>query len=277
MPIHALAVVHPGAVLGADVKIGAFACVGDDVRLGAGCVIMNHATVLPGVRLGERCQVHPGAVIGGDPQNRAYAGERTFLEVGARTIFREYVTVSRATKEGGATRIGSDCLLMMGAHVGHDSVVGDRVTIANGVNVAGHCELHDDATIGGVTALHQFVRVGTMAMVGGQSGLTRDAPPFMLTAGAPPAMVYGLNRVGLARNGSTGETRRRLKHAFRLLYRSGLNLTQALERIRAELPVEGEIAVLVAFIAGSRRGLSNGSRWQRERRLRRAHAGSLVG
>jgi UDP-N-acetylglucosamine acyltransferase len=203
--------------------------------------------------------VHQGAVLGGNPQNRAYRGERTFLHVAPRTVFREFTTVSRGTTAGSATRIGSDGMLMMGAHVGHDCCLGDRVTIANAVHVAGHCEIHDGATVGGISVLHQFVRVGRLAMIGGDSGLRQDAPPFMLTNGPAPALVYGLNRVGLARASISTDARRQLKHAFRILYRSGLNTSQAVEQIRAELACLAETIELLEFIATSRRGLCSGA------------------
>ncbi|MBE3098119.1 MAG: acyl-ACP--UDP-N-acetylglucosamine O-acyltransferase [Planctomycetes bacterium] len=265
MAVHPLAVVGRGVVLGSDVEIGPFACVADDVVLGDGVVVMSHASILDGVRLDTGCVVHQGAVLGGDPQNRAYRGDRTFLHVAPRTVFREFTTVSRGTKAGAATRIGSDCMLMMGAHVGHDCCLGDRVTIANAGQVAGHCEIHDGATIGGISVLHQFVRVGRLAMIGFDSVVRQDAPPFMLTSGPTPALVYGLNRVGLARASLSIDARRELKQAFQFLYRSGLNTSQAVERIRAELACLPETIELLEFIGNSRRGLCSGARRLRPR------------
>lgn len=265
MAVHPLAVVGRGATFGSDVEIGPFAHVADDVVLGDGVVVMSHATVLDGVRLDAGCVVHQGAVLGGDPQNRAYKGERTFLHVGPRTVFREFTTASRGTKAGSATRIGSDGMLMTGAHIGHDCILGDRVTIANAVHVAGHCEIQDGATIGGISVLHQFVRIGRLAMVGGDSGLRQDAPPFMLTSGPTPALVYGLNRLGLVRASLGLDGCRELKQAFRILYRSGLNTGQAVERIRAELECLPETIALLVFIRHSRRGLCSGA-WGRRAR-----------
>jgi UDP-N-acetylglucosamine acyltransferase len=263
--IHPLADVSPLAILADDVEIGAFASIAGDVELGQGCVVMPHAVILSGVRLGPGCQVHSGAVVGGDPQNRAYTGERTFLVVGARTILREYVTVSRATHGGETVHIGADCFLMAGSHVGHDCTLGDGVTMANAVHLAGHCQVGDRAVLGGATAVHQFVRIGRLAMVGGGSGVTRDAPPFMLTAGTAPAVVYGLNQVGLARADWAPGAQHALKQAFRLLYRSDLNVSQAVARIQAEVAPLPEIAELLAFIGGSQRGLSAGSQQRRRR------------
>ncbi|MEO7992767.1 MAG: acyl-ACP--UDP-N-acetylglucosamine O-acyltransferase [bacterium] len=259
MSIHPLAVVSPKAQLGPGVEVGPFAYIADYAEVGPGCLIMDHATVLGGTKLGAECRVHQGAVIGGDPQDKKYHGQTTFLEVGPRTVFREYVTVSRATQESGFTRIGSDCLLMTGAHVGHDCFIGNHVTIANTVALGGHCEVHDKAIIGGISAIHQFVRIGTMAMVGGDSGLAQDAPPYMITTGAAPAVVYGLNSIGLQRNGIDAEGRRHLKRAFRMLYRAGNTIPEAVEQIKETLPLTPEVAELLKFIAGTRRGLSSGA------------------
>ncbi|MCG3153017.1 MAG: Acyl-[acyl-carrier-protein]--UDP-N-acetylglucosamine O-acyltransferase [bacterium] len=269
MGIHPLAVVSPKATLGEGVEVGPFAYIADNAELGSGCVVMSHATVLGGTRLGAECVVHQGAVIGGDPQDRKFGGQQTFLEIGPRTIMREYVTISRATKDGQATRIGSDCMLMTSCHVGHDCYIGNHVTIANAVAIGGHVEIHDRATIGGLSAIHQFVHIGTMAMVGGDSGLNQDAPPFMITSGPVPAVVFGLNSIGLQRNGISASTRQHLKTAFRYLYRSQLTMREAVEQIKTTLPLEPEIAELLKFIATSRRGLSGGSQQR--------HAGSGAG
>ena len=263
MAIHPLAVVSPKAQLAEGVEVGPFAYIADYAEIGPGCQILDHATVLGGVRLGEDCRVHQGAVIGGDPQDKKYSGAATYLEVGPRTVFREYVTISRATVPGHSTRIGSDCLLMTGAHVGHDCFLGSHITIANTVSLGGHCEVHDRAIIGGMTAVHQFVRIGTLAMVGGDSGITQDAPPYMITSGPVPAVVYGLNSIGLQRNGIDAAARRHLKQAFRLLFRNGLTLSEALDQIKETLPLQPEVAELLKFIAGSRRGLSAGAHARR--------------
>lgn len=273
MAIHPLAVVSPKAALGEGVEVGPFAYIADNAEIGPGCVIMDHATVLSGVRLGAGCRVHQGAVIGGDPQDKKFGGITTFLEIGPRTVCREYVTISRATQEGQATRIGSDCLLMTGSHVGHDCFIGNHVTIANTVALGGHVEVHDRAVIGGMSAIHQFVRIGTMAMVGGDSGLNQDAPPYMITSGPVPAVVYSLNTIGLQRNGIGPEARRDLKQAFRLLYRNGLTQSEAVEQIKATLPLRPEIAELLKFIAGSRRGMASGSE---QRRMARALSAAAI-
>ena len=268
MAIHPLAVVGSGAVLGDSVEIGPFAIVGSDVELGDGVVVMSHATIVDGTKLGPGCVVHQGAVIGGDPQHRGYRGERTFLRVGARTILREYVTLSRASKAGEATVIGDDCMLMAGAHVGHDCRVGNRVIMANAALIAGHCEIQDGVTMGGGSAMHQFARIGRLAMIGGLSAAKQDVPPFMLVDGSGPALVYGLNRVGLIRASFSAEVRRELKQVFRILYRSGLNTTHAVARIRAELQGLPETLEVLEFIAHSRRGLCSGSSSRKRRAAR---------
>lgn len=264
MGIHPLAIVSPNAILGPGVEVGPFAVIADNADIGAGCVIMGHATVLGNTKLAEACFVHQGAVIGGDPQDRKFAGQSTFLEIGPRSVMREYVTISRATKEGQATRIGADCMLMTSCHVGHDCVIGDHVTIANAVAIGGHVQIGDRATIGGLSAIHQFVHIGRLAMVGGGSGLNQDAPPFMIASGPVPAAVYGLNSIGLQRNGVNEEARRHLKAAFRLLYRSEQTQREAIEQIKTTLPLIPEIEELLTFIADSRRGLSSGASQKRQ-------------
>jgi UDP-N-acetylglucosamine acyltransferase len=261
--IHPFAVVEPGARIGPDVHIGPFAYIGDDVVIEDGCRIMTRATILSGVRLGEGCEVHPGAVLGGEPQNRAFRPPNTEVDIGPRTVLREGVTVSRATKPGHPTRIGADCLLMAGSHVGHDCVVGDGVTMANGCQVGGHCHIGDAAVLGGMCAVHQFVRIGRLAMVGGSFGLTQDAPPFMLTSSPSPGSVYGVNRVGLQRRGIDAGIQRDIKQAHRILFRSRLNVTQALDRIRGEMR-SPEIDELVTFFETSARGVCAGSLRRRQ-------------
>ena len=267
MAIHPLAVVSPGAQIGEGVEVGPFAHIADHTIIGPGTVVMSHAMIHSGTRIGARNVIHPGAVMGGDPQDKKFEGGATHLETGARSVFREFVTVSRATKENEATRIGSDCLIMTGTHIGHDSFIGDHVTVANSVHFGGHVEVHDRAVVGGLCAIHQFVRIGTLAMVGGDSGLQQDAPPFMITSGAPPALVYGINAVGLKRNGVDEETRKHIKKAFKLLYRSDLTVSDAVEAIKADLPLKSEIAELLKFIADSKRGLSSGSSGNRKRQV----------
>jgi UDP-N-acetylglucosamine acyltransferase len=189
------------------------------------------------------------------PQDLKFRGERTFCVVGESTVIREYVTVHRGTGEAGETRIGSSCLIMAYAHVAHDCRIGDRVILANAVNMAGHVTVEDQAVIGGLTAIHQFVRIGCHSLVGGASRIAQDILPYTRASGNPPR-VAGINVTGLIRRGFTAETRAVLARAYRIIYRRGLNTSQAVERIRAELPPIPEIVRLLGFIETSTRGLT---------------------
>jgi len=258
MPIHPRTEIHPSALIADDVEIG------PGVVIGPSCVIKSGVEIGPNVILGlntticEEVRIYPGAIIGADPQDAKYDGSLTICEVGPRTIVREYCTISRGTTASGATIIGSDCMLMSLTHVGHDCRLGDHVVTATGAAFGGHCEIGDRTIVGGNTGVHQFVRIGRLAMIGGMSGVRQDAPPFMITAGHPPARVYGVNTVGLKRNGVSPASRAAIKQAFRLLYRSGLNTRDALAKIERELERTVEIGQLLEFYATSRRGVARG-------------------
>ena len=243
--VHELAVVDPSAELGADVVVGPFCYIEAGVKIGARSVLDSHATVKRGTTLGEDNFVGQGAIIGGDPQDRKYRGEPTFLEIGNGNWFREYVTVHRATGEGQKTVIGSDCMLMAYVHIGHNVVVHDGVTMANNVGVSGHCTIETKVNIGGMTGVHQWVRIGQIAMVGGMSSITRDVPPFMMTEGRD--QVHDINAIGLRRMGLDVETRMALRKACKLLFKSQLGLTNAIETVRRELKVSPEIEYLLMF------------------------------
>jgi UDP-N-acetylglucosamine acyltransferase len=268
--VHPLAVVDPGAVLGDGVRVGPFAVVGPEVEIGDDSEIGAGAQVYGPARIGRGNRVFPQACIGFDPQDVKYAGERVALEIGERNQFREMCTVHRGTaKGGGVTRIGSDNLFLAYSHIAHDCQVGDRTLFVNNATLAGHVAVHDDATIGAFSSVHQFCRVGRHAYIGGYSVITMDALPFAKTVGMKPAF-YGLNRIGLSRKGVDAETIRRLDRALRLVVRSGLNTAQALEKIRGELagepkdptdptdPTDSNMAYLVAFIESARRGIHKG-------------------
>jgi UDP-N-acetylglucosamine acyltransferase len=253
--IHPRAMVDPGARLGQGVEIGPNTIVGPDVaigdrtRIGACCLVEGWTTV------GKDCRIYHSAVIGGEPQDVKYHGERTFLKIGDGNIIREFATIHRATGEDCETRIGDRNFIMAYAHVAHNCTVGSGAVIANAVNMAGHVLVDDYATIGGVTAIHQFVRIGKYSLIGGGSRIPMDIAPYVKVAGYP-ARVNGLNTIGLQRHGVTPETRRLLKEAYRLLFRSNLNVSQAIERIRSQLEPVPEIAYLVAFVEGSARGVT---------------------
>jgi UDP-N-acetylglucosamine acyltransferase len=253
--IHPLAVVDPGAVLGDGVRIGPFAVVGSEVEIGEGTEVGAGAQVYGPAKIGRGNRIFPQACIGFEPQDVKFAGERVTVEIGDRNQLREMCTVHRGTaKGGGVTRIGSDNLFLAYSHVAHDCQVGDRTLFVNNATLAGHVEVHDDATIGAFSSVHQFCRVGRHAYIGGYSVITMDALPFAKTVGIKPAF-YGVNKIGLSRKGVDPETIRRLERAMRLLVRSGLNTAQALERIREELPGDPGVEYLVAFIESAKRGV----------------------
>lgn len=253
MEIHSSAVVDPGARLPARGAIGPFCVVEEDAELGEGTRLDAQVLVHRGVRLGRDCHVHAGVVLGHTPMVRGEMTARSNVEVGDRTIFFPHVTVERAHGEGATTRIGPDCFIMTEVHVGHNSVLGEHVTLASGVALGGHSVVEDYAFIGGGAVQHQHIRVGRLAMVGGNVRIIQDVPPFLLTAEFNVA-AKGLNLVGLKRYGMPAEGIAALKRAYKLLYRSRLPLQEALERIETEVGTE-EARYLVNFIRQSQRGI----------------------
>jgi UDP-N-acetylglucosamine acyltransferase len=248
------AVVHATAEIADGVTIGPYAIIGESVQIGVDTTIGPHAVLERWITIGARCRIGANAVLGGDPQYLDYAGERSYLEIGDDNDIRELTVIQRSAKAEGATRIGAHNLIMAQAHVAHDCVIGDHTVIASLTGLAGHVEIEDWATVGGVTGIHQFVRVGAYSMVGGGSRLSQDAPPYM-TVNGNPATVRGLNMVGLRRNGFGLELRRELKTAYRLLYRSGLNVSQALDKLKLQAAHSGPVTHLVQFIECSKRGI----------------------
>ncbi len=249
--IHPTAIVSPEAELGEGVSVGPSAIIGPHVSVGDGCEIGAHAILEKYVRLGARCRVGPGSIIGGDPQDLKYKGEETWAEVGEDTIIREYVTINRGTTQSRVTRLGKGCLVMTYVHVAHDCHIGDGVILSNGVGLAGHITIGDKAIIGGMTGVHQFVRIGAHAFIGAAGRIRKDVPPFCK---ADDGKIYGLNTIGLQRSGFTPDTISALQQAYRLFYRSSLNIRQALERA-GELPKLPEVEAFVGFIEQSERGV----------------------
>jgi UDP-N-acetylglucosamine acyltransferase len=252
--VHETAIVHPDARLAPDVIVGPYCILGEGVTLGPGCVLDSHVRLDGPLTAGRNNRFHHCAAVGGDPQDLKYTGDLSHVRIGDHNVFREFVTVSRATKEGRETVIGSSNLLMAYVHVAHDCMIGDHVILANSVNLAGHVEVEDYAIVGGMTPVHQFARIGRYAIVGGGSRLPKGMPPYMKAAGNP-LRVVGTNAVGLERHHFTVEARRMLKEAFRILYRSDLNVSQAVARIREEFVDSPEISHLLDFIAASDRGI----------------------
>lgn len=253
--IHPTALVDPDARLGEGVTVGPYSIIGPKVTVGDGTRIDAHVLIQRDTVLGRDCEVHHGAVLGTDPQDLKFEGEDAPLVVGDRTVIREYATLNRGTRAAGRTTVGSDCFIMAYAHVAHDCVIGDHVILSNAVNMGGHVEVHDWAIVGGLTAIHQFVRIGAHAFVGGASRVPKDVPPYVRAAGSP-LELYGLNTVGLQRRGFSETTRKELKRAYRLMFASKLNVTQALERARQELEPLPEVEAFLAFFEGSDRGVA---------------------
>jgi len=253
--IHPAAFIEDGAQLGTGVTIGPGAVIGPNVRIGDGTSIGSHALVTGWTTIGKGCRLHHGAVAGSPPQDLKYEGETSYLEIGDHTELREYVTANLATEPGATTRIGGHCLLMAYAHVAHNCQIGDHAMIANAVQFAGFVTVEDWAIVGGGTLVHQFVRVGRHSIVGGGSRVVQDVAPFMMAAGSPPRCT-GLNRVGLERRGFSAETREALDRCFKLLFRDGLTVADAVARMRERYPAIHEVEVLARFAETSARGLT---------------------
>jgi UDP-N-acetylglucosamine acyltransferase len=257
MEIHPTAIVSPKAQLAEDVTIQAFSVIGPNVTIGSGTVVGPHAVIDGWTTIGERNQVYPFVSIGCAPQDISYKGEETQVIIGDGNIFRENVTVHRGTCNGrSCTRIGNQSYFMAYSHVAHDCVIGDNVVMANAATLGGHVQVDDHATLGGLVAIHQFVRIGTHAFIGGKSGLRMDMPPYMLAFGAP-AKLYGPNLVGLRRNHFSKDAIHALKKSYKILFRSGLSLKDAVEKVREEVDFLPEVETLVRFMEEhSKRGVT---------------------
>src|SRR3954463_9557337 len=252
--IHPSAIIDQDAKIGNNVSIGAFAIVGPDCVIGDGCAISPHAVLERHVRLGENVKVGIGSVLGGDPQDLKFKGELTTVEIGANTTIREYATINRGTSQSFKTTVGENSFIMSYVHLAHDCHVGNGVIISNATQLAGHVTIDDKAIISGVTAVHQFVKIGKFSFIGGCSRVPKDVAPYVKAVGNP-IKLYGLNAVGLERNGFPEEVRRELKRAYRLFFKSELNLSQARERASAELQMYPEVEEFLRFFDTSDRGL----------------------
>lgn len=253
--IHPTAVVSPGAELGEHVTVGPYAVLSDDVVIGEGTVIGPHVVVDRHTTIGRHNKIFAGAVVGTESQDRKYRDARSYCRIGDHNVIREYVTINRPTTPEAATLVGNHNSILAYCHVAHDCVVGDHVTISNLTTLAGHVTVGDSAGLGGYVGVHQFCRIGAMAYVGGWSKVVHDVPPFVKVAGAP-LRVFGLNTVGLVRNGVSIRSRRALKTAYAVLYRSHLNVTQAIEAL-GRLPERcPELETLLAFLEQPGRGIT---------------------
>jgi UDP-N-acetylglucosamine acyltransferase len=252
--IHPTALVDPEASVAGSATVGAYAIVGPGVEVGERVRIGSHALIEGDTSIGDDCVIHHGAVLGSDPQDLKYDGESSRLEVGPRSTVREYCTLNRGTGEGGLTRVGSDCLLMAYVHVAHDCEVGDHAILANSTHLGGHVQIGEHATIGGVTGIHQFVRIGAYAFIGACSKATQDVPPYFLVDGHP-CVAHGINLVGLRRRGFSTEALRNLRRAYRVMYKSSRNLSDALEEIAGWTDAGPEVQALLEFVRTSERGI----------------------
>jgi len=250
--IHSTALIDPSAQLGDDVMVGPYALIEARCVIGDGCEIRGHAVICAGTILGAQNQVGYGAVLGAEPQDYAFKGTASRVEIGARNKIREYVTIHRATREGSATRIGDDNFLMGGVHLGHDVQLGSHVILANNTLLSGYVQVEDRAFLGGATIVHQFVRIGRLAITRGGTRLGKDVPPYCMAVDTN--QVSGINRIGLRRSGVSYEARRAMQAAYELIYRSNLNVSQALEELRGKFHFP-EITHLVEFISASKRGI----------------------
>jgi UDP-N-acetylglucosamine acyltransferase len=254
--IHPTAIVDPTAKIPDSCRIGPFCTVGPDVEMGEECELISHVVLEGPTRLGAHNRIFPFAVVGMMPQDLKYHGEPTRLEVGDHNQIREYVTIHRGTVTGlGVTRVGSHCLIMAYAHIAHDCILGDHVIMANAATLAGHVTIEEWASVGAFSPVHQFVRVGTHAYIGGGSVITQDVLPFSKTVARRDVHAYGVNAVGLERRGFSKERIRQLHHAYKVLLASRLNTSQALEKLRAEGDLGEDVEMLIAFIGRSERGI----------------------
>jgi UDP-N-acetylglucosamine acyltransferase len=252
--IHPTAIIEPGAKIGADVVVEAYAVIKSNVTLEDRVVIKSHAYIDGHTTIGEGTVIYPSASIGTKTQALKYRGEKTFVEIGKNCEIREFVTINSSFEENSTVKVGNNCLIMAYCHIAHHCHVGNKVIMSNNVNLAGHVTVEDSAIIGGMSAIHQFTRIGCYAMVGGMSRITHDIPPYSLGAGIPYKMG-GLNIIGLKRNGFPLKTRKELSQAFKITYRMGLRLEESIDRIERDVEQISEVKHWVRFCRDSKRGL----------------------
>jgi UDP-N-acetylglucosamine acyltransferase len=254
--IHPTAIIDPKADIDSNVDVGPHSIVGANVKIGSGTVIGPHVVIQPYVEIGPDCHIFQYASIGAIPQALKFEGEETYVKIGRGTVIREFVTVNRGTGFGGGiTEVGEENFLMAYVHIAHDCKTGRKAILANNATLAGHIVIEDFVTVGGLVAIHQFVRIGNYAYIGGKSAVVKDIPPYVIAAG-DRAKLHGLNSVGLKRHGFSKETLSSLKKAYRILFRIGLTLNEAIERVKAEVGQVPEVNDLIRFIKSSKRGIT---------------------
>jgi UDP-N-acetylglucosamine acyltransferase len=255
--IQPLAYIHPSARIARGVTVDPFAVIHGDVEIGEGTWIGSNVTIMDGARIGKNCRIFPGAVIAAIPQDLKFEGERSTVEIGDNVTIRECATINRGTVDRMTTKVGSNTLIMAYVHLAHDCIVGSNCIIANAVNMAGHVSVGDYVVIGGMSAVHQFVHIGAHAMVSGGSLVRKDVPPYV-KAGREPLSYVGINSVGLRRRGYANEKITEIQNIYRWLYVSGLNTSEALTRIEAEMPATPERDEIIEFIQNAKRGIMRG-------------------
>lgn len=253
--IHSTAVLHPKAELGKDINIGAYSVIGEHVKIGSGTIIESHVVIDGWTVIGKECRIYPFASIGTPPQDISYSGEETRVTIGDKNIIREYVTIHRGTKKGGGhTIVGSHNYIMAYVHIAHDCNIGDHIIMANAATLGGHITVEDHAVIGGLTGIHQFVRIGKYAMVGACSAVSLDIPPFVSAVGNR-ATLYGLNIVGLKRQGFNKDRMEKIKKAYNILFRSKLSLKDAITKTEKEISDSEDVKMMLDFINATKRGI----------------------
>ena len=252
-----LSYVHPSTKIANNVVIEPFVTIDKNVTIGKGSWIGSNVTIMEGATIGENCRIFPGAVISAIPQDLKFSGEKSEVIIGNNTTIRECVTINRGTKETGKTKIGNDCLLMAYSHIAHDCYIGNNCIIVNGVALGGHITIGDWVIIGGLSAIHQFVHIGSHAMISGGALVRKDVPPFVKAAREPLSFV-GINSIGLRRRGFKDEKIQEIQNIYRILFQSNKNTTQAIAKIEAELPASPEKDNIISFIKNSGRGIMKG-------------------
>jgi UDP-N-acetylglucosamine acyltransferase len=254
---HTLTYIHPDAKIGKKVIIEPFAYIAQDVVIGDGTWIGPHAILMEGARIGKDCQIFPGAVVSGIPQDLKFVGEKTTAEIGDNTTVREFVTINRGTKAKGVTHIGNDCLIQSYAHVAHDCIIGNSCILGSHAGLAGEVEMDDYSIVSPYSVVHQFVRIGTHAFVQATGKASKDVPPYIL-AGREPLSYTGINSIGLRRRNISNDTIYQIQEIYRIIYQRGLNISDAVEFVEANLPASDERDQIILFIRNSKRGIIKG-------------------
>ena len=254
---HTFSNISPKAKIGKRVKIESFVSISDDVEIGDDCWIGSNVTIMDGARIGNNCNIFPGAVISAIPQDLKFSGEKSIVSIGDNTTVREFATINRATDFSGVTSIGKNCLIMAYVHIAHDCHIANNVILVNSVQLGGHVEIAEHAIIGGISAIHQFVKIGSYAMISGGSLVRKDVPPYIKVAKEPLSFI-GINSIGLSRKGFSEEKILEIQNVYRTIFQSNLNYSQALEKIKKEFPESEERENIIHFISESERGIIKG-------------------